>query len=224
MTVTQAIDSIYEVFGIPSNSAAPEIMRRRIFNDLNSAMQLLWSKGHRFLDFYTRREISATILANTYSADLSDDVQSVIGPVRNGTTLLRPIASRGEFDNYHSIYAGSLTALAPGTPQAYFIEALRPSSGADATTLKIYIVPAAAATPIVLNLAVAIKAPTFTTSDYSAGNVNIPIPHNYAETLLLPIARYLACSSLFFADKSKQREPQLKAEYDRALQTLTEAS
>jgi len=28
MTVQQAIDSIYEVFGIPNNAAAPEIMHR----------------------------------------------------------------------------------------------------------------------------------------------------------------------------------------------------
>ena len=225
MTVNQAIDSIYEVFGLPGNSAAPEIMRRRIFNDLNSAMQLLWSKGHRFLDFYTRKEITAVIQAGTNNASLPDDVQSVIGPVRNGQTLLRPISSRGEFDAYHSIYGDSITPLEAGNPQAYFIEALRPDSGADATTLKIYVVPGApASSSVTLTLAVAMKAPTFTTSDYATGNINIPIPHNYAETLLLPIARYLACSSLFFADKSKQREPQLKAEYDRALQTLTEAS
>lgn len=226
MTVAQAIDSIYEVFGIPNNAAAPEIMRRRIFNDLNSAMQLLWSKGHRFLDFYTRKEISVTISANTDNSALIDDIQSVIGPVRRASDniLLRPISSRGEFEAFHSIYAGSLTALANSAPQAYFIEALRPDSGADATSLKIYVVPKPT-TNATLYMAVALKAPTFTINDYSASpSTSIPIPHNYAETLLLPIARYLASSSLFFADKSKQREPQLKSEYDRALQTLTEAA
>lgn len=226
MTVLQAIDSIYEVFGIPNNSAAPEIMRRRIFNDLNSAMQLLWSKGHRFLDFYTRREITVTIASNNDNTTLSDDVQSVIGPVRRSidNILLRPISSRGEFEAFHSIYAGSLTQASNSNPQAYYIEALRPDEGADATSLRIYVVPKPASN-IQIKMAVALKAPTFSQSDYSANPpVNIPIPHNYAETLLLPIARYLASSSLFFADKSKQREPQLKAEYDRALQTLTEAA
>ena len=68
------------------------------------------------------------------------------------------------------------------------------------------------------------RAPAFTVNDYSASpSTAIPMPHNYAETLLLPIARYLSSSSLFFADKSKQREPLLKAEYDRALKTLEEA-
>jgi hypothetical protein len=73
-----------------------------------------------------------------------------------------------------------------------------------------------------LSIEVSLKAPAFTTADY-ASSTAIPIPHNYAETLLLPIARYLSSSSLFFADKSKQREPLLKAEYDRALKTLEEA-
>lgn len=226
MTVRDAIDSIYEVFGLPGNAAAPTIMKRRIFNDLNSAMQLLWAKGNRLFDFYTRRIQTVTVASGTDSIELSDDVQSVLGPVKiaSNNVLLRPIRTRGEYDAFYSIYANSLTALANAAPQAYYVEANRSASGPDATTITLFVVPKPT-TNTNLVMEVTLKAPSFTEADYNASpSTSIPIPHNYAETLLLPIARYVACSSLFFADKSKQREPQLKAEYDRALQSLAEAS
>lgn len=222
MKVNEAIDSMYEVFGIPNNASAPDIMRRRIFNDLNSAMQLLWTKGHRLLDYYTRGEETITVTANQKETLLSDNIQSVLGPVRRADgMLLRPIRTRGEYDNYASIYAGSITALAGAPPQAYFIDQNR-GTAPDATSLSIFVVPVPTVNTT-LTLEVSLRAPAFTTADYT-NQTQIPIPHNYAETLLLPIARYLVCSSLFFADKSKQREPLLKAEYDRALQTLSEAA
>ena len=223
MNVTQAIDAIYEVFGIPNNASAPEIMRRRIFNDLNSALQLIWAKGHRLLDYYTRQTITATVLANTNSIVLSDSVEAVLGPVKRADGIgLRPIRSRGEYDSFASIYAGSLTALTGAPPQAYFTDEKRPDPDtSDATKITLLVVPSPT-TNTALSVEVSIKAPAFTTTDY-ANAVVIPMPHNYAETLLLPIARYLSSSSLFFADKSKQREPLLKAEYDRALKTLEEA-
>jgi hypothetical protein len=222
MKVNEAIDSMYEVFGIPNNASAPDIMRRRIFNDLNSAMQLLWTKGHRLLDYYTRGEETITVTANQKETLLSDNIQSVLGPVRRADgMLLRPIRTRGEYDNYASIYAGSITTLAGAPPQAYFIDQNR-GSAPDATSISIFVVPVPTVNTT-LTLEVSLRAPAFTTADYT-NQTQIPIPHNYAETLLLPIARYLVCSSLFFADKSKQREPLLKAEYDRALQTLSEAA
>jgi hypothetical protein len=224
MNVTQAIDAIYEVFGIPNNASAPEIMRRRIFNDLNSALQLIWSKGHRLLDYYTRQTITATITANSNNVILSDSVSAVLGPVKrvSDNVGLRPIRTRGEYDSFASIYAGSLTALTGAPPQAYFADQERPTpDAADSTKITLFVVPSPTANTS-LSLEVSLKAPAFTTADY-ASSTAIPIPHNYAETLLLPIARYLSSSSLFFADKSKQREPLLKAEYDRALKTLEEA-
>jgi hypothetical protein len=224
MNVTQAIDAIYEVFGIPNNASAPEIMRRRIFNDLNSALQLIWSKGHRLLDYYTRQTITATITANSNNVVLSDSVSAVLGPVKRVSDGLglRPIRTRGEYDSFASIYAGSLTALTGAPPQAYFADQERPSpDSADSTKITLFVVPSPTASTS-LSIEVSLKAPAFTTADY-ASSTAIPIPHNYAETLLLPIARYLSSSSLFFADKSKQREPLLKAEYDRALKTLEEA-
>ena len=223
MNVTQAIDSIYEVFGIPNNASAPDIMRRRIFNDLNSALQLIWSKWHRLLDYYTRRSITATITANTSSVVLDDSVEAVLGPVRRPDGVgLRPIRTQGEYDSFASIYAGSLTALTGAPPQAYFADQERPDpDSSDSTKITMYVVPSPTINTV-LSVEVSIKAPAFTTSDYTSQSL-IPIPHNYAETLLLPIARYLSSSSLFFADKSKQREPLLKAEYDRALKTLEEA-
>jgi hypothetical protein len=224
MNVTQAIDAIYEVFGIPNNASAPEIMRRRIFNDLNSALQLIWVKGHRLLDYYTRRAVTATISANSNSVVLDDSVEAVLGPVKRVSdgVGLRPIRTRGEYDSFASIYAGSLTALTGAPPQAYFAEEKRPTSDqADSTTITLFVVPVpTTSTP--LSVEASIRAPSFTTNDYT-NSTAIPMPHNYAETLLLPIARYLSSSSLFFADKSKQREPLLKAEYDRALKTLEEA-
>ena len=225
MTVAQAIDAIYEVFGIPNNASAPEIMRRRIFNDLNSALQLIWAKGHRLLDYYTRQTITATVLANTNSIVLSDSVEAVLGPVKRADGIgLRPIRSRGEYDSFASIYAGSLTALIGAPPQAYFTDEKRPDPDtSDATKITLLVVPSPT-TNTALSVEVSVKAPAFTVNDYSASpSTAIPMPHNYAETLLLPIARYLSSSSLFFADKSKQREPLLKAEYDRALKTLEEA-
>jgi hypothetical protein len=222
MKVNEAIDAMYEVFGVPNNASAPPIMQRRIFNDLNSALQLMWTKGHRFLDYYTRSEVTLTIASNTKSQSFSDSVQSVIGPVRRASDnmMLRPITSRGEYENFSGIYAGSLTQMVGAPPQAYFVEATR-NTGADATTLSMFVIPVPT-TSTDLKVGVSLNAPSFTATDYT-NQVVIPIPHSYAETLLLPIARYLTCSSLFFADKAKQREPLLKAEYDRALQTLVEA-
>ena len=222
MTVTSAIDSMYEVFGLPGNSAAPLIMKRRIFSGLNEAMQVLWSKGHRLLDFYTRSEGSVTFAPGVGTMELNSSTQSVVGPVRRASdnVLLRPISTRGEYESFHSIYANSLTALTPAPPQAYFIEATR-SSGADATALTMFVVPVPAVSTQI-KYGASLTAPRFTESDYTNA-VSIPVPHDYAESILLPIARYLVSSSLFFADKAKQREPALKADYERALATLAEA-
>lgn len=221
MTVTTAIDSMYEVFGLPGNAAAPDIMKRRIFSGLNEAMQILWAKGHRLLDFYTRSEGVVTFLPGVSVMTLAGSTQSVLGPVRRATDnmLLRPLATRGEYESFYSIYANSLTTLTNAPPQAYFIEATR-AGGADATALSMFVVPIPAV-QIDIKYGASLTAPKFVEADYTAG-VAIPVPHDYAESILLPIARYLVSSSLFFADKAKQREPALKSDYERALATLAE--
>jgi hypothetical protein len=222
MTVTSAIDSMYEVFGLPGNSAAPLIMKRRIFSGLNEAMQILWSKGHRLLDFYTRSEGTVTFAPGADKMLLNASTQSVVGPVRRASdnVLLRPISTKGEYESFYSIYANSLTALVPAPPQAYFIEATR-ASGGDATALTMFVVPRPAVSTEI-KYGASLTAPKFIETDYE-DETEIPVPHDYAESILLPIARYLVSSSLFFADKAKQREPALKADYDRALATLVEA-
>jgi len=207
--VDRALDDILVLLGIQDTSVAAEWMKTRALHDLNAAFQRVW------LALQDMGFVGATTLdvsfTNTGESVLASNVQKVLGNVRLSTGApLLPLRSRGQLQTYAGIYGA-------GVPVAYFIETEASGGGAEAVTTRLHIVPPAGADAVAVKVDVIVEPPRFTWEDY-ARRSTLSIPHQYAESCLLPICRYLASgSALFWA---KDQKPQIDADYQAALQML----
>lgn len=217
MTVYDAINDVFSIWGIEDASIASEDTRARALSDLNASMQLLWGNSPN-RDYFTRQTISATYSANVYSYQLPSSVQNIIGTVRRSSDRkpLRAISSRAQFDLYGPIFAGtSGTSQSSGTPEAYFAER-QTESGNLLPKINLLIAP----TPIAsttLYVDVALECPRYRWSDY-CNRTRLTIPHGYVESILLPLCRYRAMSSDLFT--RPERAEFIKAENAMAMAQL----
>jgi hypothetical protein len=142
--------------------------------------------------------------------------QSVVAPVSimidGQRRLLRPLGSLSALRSFaEAYYTGS------DAPLAYFVEMLE---GASGTGMRIYLAPAppteAAAT---LEYDVILKPQRFSCQ---FPGVRLPVPHLYAETLLLPLAKWYALSSRYF--ERPEIKPAVEAQAAEVLTLLGEFS
>jgi hypothetical protein len=209
LTVDRALDDILVVWGIQDTSVAAEWMKTRALHDLNAAFQRVWL-ALQDMGFTGANTLDVTF-TNTGEAVLPTNVQKVLGNVRlaSGAPLL-PLRSRGQLQAYANIYG-------EGSPVAFFVESEASAGGAEAVTTRLHIVPPAGADAVAVKVDVIVEPPRFTWADYARRTV-LSIPHQFAESCLLPICRYLASgSSLFWA---KDQKGQIDADYQAALQML----
>ena len=186
---------------------------------VNAALQVMQAAGE---DYFTRSTLTVALSPGVAEYALPDSVQCMSGPCRfqGDRHVLRRLMSRGELDGYGPLFLGKLgNALAPSRPQAYWIEQLH-QAGADAARVVLHVVPAPAAGENVL-IDVQLEAPGYSRADY-CGDVVVPVPHQYVESILLPIARYEATRSYHALQNPAQGAvlPQLKEFHDRALAIL----
>ena len=104
----------------------------------------------------------------------------------------------GEVENYDIYYGGGLThAASSGEIAAYFVERTS-QTGSDPAKATVHVAPTPSANTHVL-LDVVKEAPRYTWTDYKNCTA-LPIPHQYVESLLLPLCRFKASSYRLFVN------------------------
>ena len=197
LKVHQVVDDLFRMWGIEKACATTLSVKERAISDLNAAMQTLWSYSKN-VDFWTRTTEVVTVPANSGSILLSDDIQNVITPCRTqeDNRPLAPLHSIDELENFSTYYLGGLShSEATGIPTSFYVSRGN-QSGDDPARCTLHLAP----TPLVdtaVKIDVIKECPRYEWSDYDS-NTSIPIPHQYGESILLPIARYRSSSYLLF--------------------------
>lgn len=170
---------------------------------------------------------SGTVDATVYhsSVTIGTDAFRVGQPVKFRGEPLTPVTSIGssvrfpsENDYGFHRHVGALVAAAANTtgePQFYESETWLPASGAPRLRLNIFPAPSADG---FLEYETSLRAPSI--SDISA-TTTLPIPHDYVESLLLPVAVKKLRSCPFWAGMVGDAE--VTDAYDAALKLLADA-
>lgn len=198
LTIQAAANDLLSKLGIEGTdpTAAPVLAQQDVIIALNTAGQMLQRAGE---DFFTRQKLSISINAGTAAYAITQQVQNVLGPVRlNDQVPLAALLSRGELDQFDRIFLGlSDYGAGPGTPIAYWIESLNNGqSAADIEQYNLWLAPVPNAAAFVV-LEVVDIFPTITGANIGSLSL-LPVAHNYAESVFLPIARlFITRSSQF---------------------------
>ena len=210
MSVCQVVDEILSMWGMFCRKSAPDFARDRALNDLNAAMQMVWNNAEG-RDYWANETLTLTLADGESSIDLADDIQNVIGPCRRADNRrpLVPIGTIGELETFSDLYLDGETT---NEPLAYHVERMT-QSGVDPAKCVLHVTPAVVGASFSFLLNVVKEAPRFRSDDLITCPV-IPIPHRYVETLLLPIAKYLASSYYLF--RQQELKPTIDREYQRA--------
>lgn len=215
LTVKQGITEIMLLWGIENPDVSASASRARAMLDLNRSVQMLWNNAEK-LDYFNQSTLVTTFTAGSPTITLESGIQNIIGPVRltSGQTL-NPLKTRYEVENYGPIYLGVASPLSEGPPVAYYLERLFQSE-ADCMVLNLYPVPIPSVDTNV-KMDVVMDCPSYTYDDYCAETV-IPVPHAYAESILLPILRHAGMSHSLFCVPT--RAAMIEAEYVEARKAL----
>lgn len=226
MTAADLKHRLLRVIWQNSPGGAPAQAQDDVTHAVNQAYQFLWTMPPKeFRTHYTRRIDTVALVIGTSSYELGDDVQSVLPGVRlvSDHRLVRAATSKSEVQNYGFLRGSTTGSVDNARPEIYYCETLAENND-DATTVTLMLAPTPAA---VENMAVEVEAlaPVFTTEDFCDETPpKLRMPHNYAETLLYPIAAwFLASQSTYFAGGQPQsagRMAAIQAGYEQALQAV----
>ena len=211
MSLCQVVHELYMLWGIDCPKNAPKFAVRRALNDVNAALQMVWNQAEN-RSYWTNETITLTLTDGQNTLNLDDSIQNVVGPCRLASShrALTPIGSINELENFADLY---LDGAALATPIAYHIERLS-QSGPDPARCIFHVTPTVQGANVNLLLDIVREAPRFTVEDLDTCPL-IPIPHQYVETLLLPIARYRA-SGFVMLFTAKDQTDQINREYQEA--------
>jgi hypothetical protein len=213
LTICDVVRDILMQWGLENPCQAPNFAQLAAVNTLNQAMQTVWNQAK------DRRYWSVQTLSVTYPADsaevaLSNTVQNIVGHVRYSGKPLTPASSRYEIEHYAMAFGDS-----GSSPVAYFADC-RNQSGDDPAKVSIMVVPVPS-TEITLSIEAVVEAPRYTPVSLESCPV-VPIPHKYVESLLLPVARFLAMQSHLFINEENRQA--IVAGYEIAQASLEEAN
>lgn len=189
-----------------------------MISHVNAAMQTIWSSDE---DHWKRTTVSVILLTSTQMYALDASIRRVLGPMRfasDGITIPRA-DTRGEFDA-HAFNEGRVTtSVVDARPRVYFDE-MTYQSGSNPSRIRIFVKPSPAVGEVAY-LDCEAKAPNYTRADYCA-SVEIPIPSEFVESILIPIAHYYAMSTAQGAIFQFQASamPQIAWRYDEAMWRL----
>jgi hypothetical protein len=168
-------------------------------------------------DYWSNETITLTLLDGQDSFILPDSVQNVVGPCRRASNKrpLAPVRSIGELESFSALY---LEGMASAEPLAYHVERMK-QTATDPAKVVLRVTPPVDGDSVDLLLEVVKECPRFTVDDLQSCPL-IPIPHQYAETLLIPLIRYNACSYYLFKPKNEAQKEFIEREYKQARITL----
>ena len=199
MSVCEVVNDLLALWGIFCRKTAPPFALARALSDLNTALQTMWNCSAE-RSYWSSSKLDITVTANTDSANLPDNIQNVIGPCRVKSTLqpLSPLGTIGEFESFADLYLDGQTA---SRSLAYYIDRSN-QDATDPAKLVLRVAPTSNAQQM-FTLEVVTEPPRFTVADLYACPL-LPIPHQYVETLLLPLARYFASGFEMFTAKDQK--------------------
>lgn len=122
---------------------------------------------------------------------------------------ITPVSTRYEFDNWTDIYGTD-------SGKVYFHDRQHQPS-ADSCASRLLLQSDSENLPALYTVDVSIEPSRITWADYAA-NSTVPIPHQYVESLLVPISRWYAMGSHRY--RQRDRHQSLLDQYARALQML----
>ena len=200
-------------------ASAPVGAKDDIATALNRAFQEIFLRGP---DFFRRSEKSFNTVAATQAYTLTDDVQEVLEPVRIGLNTLQKVLSKGDILQWDTRFNGSTSVSASsGQPVCFYTERLNNGishTDQEMAQVKIWLAPIPDDVYSV-ELEVAIEPPTYTRANFCDDPTpELPIPHKYVESLLLPVARYFVTDSHYFTDLQKLKG--LEQGFTRAFENL----
>ncbi len=215
LTVNQAYLDLLSKLGITDVTLSTALIQQDIVVALNWAGQTLQAAGQ---DYFTREMVTITVGAGTAAFVMAKTMQAVIGPLRwNDLKPLRALQSRGEWDQYARIFAGSIDyGQGSGEPDAYWVQSTKSGSSGDISLTTILLAP----TPIGAGTLVAEIVndwTAYTTTDLTSSTA-IPVAQNYTESIFLPLARMAITRSQQFSRPDLLE--QLTADGQVALQRL----
>jgi hypothetical protein len=217
LQVIQARNDLLSKLGIEVAADASALALQDVVVALNGALQMLQTAGEQY---FTKEMLTLTLAAGTSLYNVPASVQAVVGPARwNDTKQLRGLDSQGEFDQFARIYLGE-TGWGGGTdgePVAYWVDYTKTGSAGDICAITINLAPAPSAPAGTLVVEVVNDAPSYVVADLSS-TAYLPVAQNYAESILLPIARMLVTRSSQFSRPDLL--PQLTEDYKTAMQRL----
>ena len=194
LSVFDAIADILTLWGVACPNSAADFMLRRAFSDLNNALQTVWNRAEE-RDYWTNETLSLTLNDGDSSVTLPNNVQNVTGPCRisGSNRQLTATGTAGELELFSSLYLDGATVA---EPVAYHIGRSRQQRN-DPAKIVLSVAPPVSGSPVAFLLDVVKEAPRYGIQDLKTRPV-IPIPHAYAESLLMPVARYKASGFYLF--------------------------
>ena len=199
-TVSQAVNEIVDIWGGCGGSCDNKKLAQAL-NIINACLQEIYLNAKQ-LQYLSNETITVLIAGQDETVDpgldyfeLPDTVQAVVGPVYYVTDdtqrIIPGLKTRGQVLQFAKLYQtpGKSPAL------AYFVESTGQLEG-ERCSLRIYtpLNPFTGETTTSLTLDIQREIPRFTESDCRNG-VRLPLPHQYAESLLLPLIREKASAS-----------------------------
>lgn len=193
--VCDVLREVFLLWGIENPCLALEWTRGRALADLNAAMQILWSQSAE-VNYWTRSTLTLDFDTNQESKVLQNNIQNIVGPVRINRCALAPLQSRGELENYSTYYLGEYSNDdSDVAPQAYYAERTN-QGGIEPCRVTLHLAPKPK-NITTLEVDVVLECPRFTWKDFQKCTA-IPIPHQYVESILMPIIRHRASSFHLF--------------------------
>lgn len=220
MTPEEFVRACLRQLGVTADGDLRTYIKEDIANRTNQAFQFLWNWIPRERrTHYTKGEITVALVAGVRKYDLPNSSQSLLAPVRYTTddVELSPVNTKWDILNFDKTNPD----LASNTrPLAYFIDRVNAGS-ADAVQNEaiksiLYVAPA----PVTgenLSLDIETEAPHIEYTDFCAVDApQLPMPHQYVESILLPVTAWFCTRSFYFNQLDKTEL--FKADFETALQ------
>ena len=215
-TLCELVGESLSLWGFLCSKSAPRYALDRAVTDINKALQLVWNNAEG-RDYWSNETLTLTLADTESTANLPDSVQNVVGPCRraDNNRPLAPVKSIGEMEAFAALY---LDGAALAEPVAYHIERLKQAADDPARCI-LHVTPPVSGASTSFLLEVVKECPRYTTDDLSTCPL-VPIPHQYAETMLIPIIRYNASSYYLFAAADPAQKETIDREYQQAMISL----
>jgi hypothetical protein len=202
MTLCGVVQEVLMLWGIGCIKNAPGFAIERAITDVNAALQMIWNHASD-RSYWTTETLVLSLADGETSIDLPDSIQNVTGPCRRTSNKrpLVPVGTMGELDTFSDLYLDSIPV---DEPVAYHIERMA-QSGNDPARCILHVTPEAQNETVALELEVVMEAPRFSPEDLNSCPL-LPIPHQYVETLLVPIVRYRAAGFTMLFNRPERQE------------------